>query len=56
MEKLQLRKKTLTLSACEKASTKLLMEKMGVSKDEVAEITSIYGVDASRLLEVMQLC
>ena len=31
------------------------MERMGLSKKEFHEITSVYGVSASKLLEIMQL-
>ena len=46
-------------SACcpsEKSSQKLLMEKMGLSRKEFHEITDMYGVSASQILEIMQLC
>ncbi len=47
--------KTLSLSPDEKNSQKLLMEKMGLSKKELHEVNSKYGVSASQLLEIMQL-
>ncbi len=39
----------------EKTSAKILMEKMGLSKKEYQEIVSKYGVNASKLIEVMQM-
>ena len=39
----------------EKNSQKLLIEKMGLSKKEFSEITDLYGVSASKILEIMQL-
>ena len=43
------------LAPSEKASAKLLMEKMGLSKKEMDEIHYKYGVHASKLVELMQL-
>ena len=48
-------KQNLSAAAAEKASMHLLMNKMGLSKKEFNEIRTKYGVDASRLLELMQL-
>lgn len=39
----------------EKNSEKLLMEKMGMSKKEINEVYSKYGVSALKLVEIMQL-
>lgn len=47
--------KALSLSAAEKNSEKILMEKMGMTKKEVNEVFSKYGVSASKLVELMQL-
>ena len=38
----------------EKKSAQLLMEKMGLDKEELDEISYQYGVSAAQLLEVMQ--
>ena len=47
--------RTPLFAPSEKTSQKLLMEKMGLSKKEFHEITDVYGVSASKLLEIMQL-
>lgn len=47
--------KSPSLSAAEKNSEKILMEKMGMTKKEVNEVFSKYGVSASKLVELMQL-
>jgi hypothetical protein len=47
--------KNLSLISSEKRSAKLLMEKMGLSKRELVEISGKYGVSAAQLLERMQL-
>jgi len=47
--------KACALSATEKKSENLLMEKMGMSKKEIREVYLKYGVPASRLVELMQL-
>lgn len=47
--------KTSSLSASEKKSAKLLMEKMDISRKEMQEIVGKYGVSASKLVEIMQL-
>lgn len=39
----------------EKSSEKLLMEKMGLSRKEMKLVVELYGVSASRLVEIMQL-
>lgn len=44
-----------SLSPSQKASARLLMEKMGLSKKEMQEIQLKYGVDPARLVELMQL-
>jgi hypothetical protein len=38
----------------EKKSAQLLMEKMGLDKEELDEISYQYGVSAAQLLDVMQ--
>ena len=38
----------------EKKSAQLLMEKMGVDREELEEISYQYGVSAAQLLELMQ--
>jgi len=43
------------LAPAEKASVKLLMEKMGMSKKEIGEVALKYGVCASKLIELMQM-
>ena len=43
------------LKTAEKNSEKILMEKMGMSKKEVQEVYSKYGVSALKLVELMQL-
>lgn len=43
------------LSVAEKRSAKLLMEKMRISKKELKEISSVYGVSFTRIVELMQL-
>jgi hypothetical protein len=47
--------KYASLTTAEKRSVKLLMEKMGMSKKEVEQISKNYGVTASKLVELMQL-
>ena len=42
------------LLAEEKKSAKLLIEKMGMPKKELKQISEIYGVSAFQLLELMQ--
>lgn len=54
MKKNLYRSSTIPFTSEEK-SEKLLLEKMGVTKSEFQEIYLQYGVDASRLLELMQL-
>jgi hypothetical protein len=44
-----------SVNAAEKKSIKLLMEKMGMSKKEVEQVSKNYGVTASKLVELMQL-
>ena len=44
-----------SLSSAEKQSESLLMEKMGMSQQEVREVYLKYGVSASKLVELMQL-
>lgn len=53
--KKMLQKSTSAASCTEKKSEKLLLQKMGVSKKEFHEIYFRYGVDASTILELMQL-
>lgn len=48
------RKNNSVISA-EKKSEKLLLKKMGLSQKEFREIRLKYGVNASRLIELMQL-
>lgn len=42
-------------SSAEKKSENILVEKMGMSKREVREVYTKYGVTASKLVELMQL-
>jgi hypothetical protein len=49
------KKKTAVLSVSEKRSVEFLMEKMGVSKKEIQEISRHSGVPASKMIELMQL-
>ena len=46
--------KNSRLLAEEKKSAKLLIEKMGMPKKELAQINETYGVSAFQLLELMQ--
>ena len=48
-------KEILSPSFIEKKSETLLIEKMGMSEDEVHEVYLQYGVTASKLVELMQL-
>ena len=48
-------RKSAWLKTAEKNSEKILMEKMGMSKKEVQEVYSKYGVSALKLVELMQL-
>lgn len=43
-----------SLKAAEKESAKFLMEKMGLPKKELDEISTLYGVSAFQMMEVMQ--
>lgn len=45
----------LSPSFLEKKSEILLIEKMGMSKEEIWEVYAQYGVTASKLVELMQL-
>jgi glycerol-3-phosphate dehydrogenase len=47
--------KHVSLNNDEKSSAKLLMNKMGLTKREYEEISAKYGVNASKLIEVMQM-
>lgn len=55
MKNSTLRKFSSPLAPAEKDSEKLLMEKMGMSKKEIREVSFKYGVSPSKLLELMQL-
>ena len=50
-----LQKEILSASFIENKSESLLVEKMGMSKEEIHEVYAQYGVTASRLVELMQL-
>lgn len=50
-----LQKVILSPSFIERKSESLLIEKMGMSKEEIREVYSQYGVTASKLVELMQL-
>ena len=52
--KLYSTQKNSRLLAEEKKSAKLLIEKMGMPKKELAQINETYGVSAFQLLELMQ--
>ena len=43
-----------SFKAVEKESAKILMEKMGLPKKELDEISDLYGVSAFQMIEVMQ--
>ncbi|MGZ3848650.1 MAG: hypothetical protein ACXVMS_12130 [Flavisolibacter sp.] len=49
------RKRLPSAASIETASEKIIMEKMGLSPEEYREINDVYGVSATRLLELMQL-
>jgi len=46
-------KKSPFLHSCDKSSENLLIEKMGMSKKELREVSQLYGVPPSKLLELM---
>jgi hypothetical protein len=48
-------RKHTSFAPSEKESARLLMEKMGLSKKEMQEIHTKYGVHPSKLIELMQL-
>jgi hypothetical protein len=47
--------KYTSANTAEKRSVKILMDKMGMSKKEVEQVSKNYGVTASKLVELMQL-
>ena len=49
------KKKLPSAAAIEQASEKILTEKMGLVRGEFREITDVYGVSATQLLELMRL-
>jgi hypothetical protein len=49
------RENSSLLSRSDKDSAKTIMQNMGLSKKEFEEISQLYGVAPSKLLEVMQL-
>jgi hypothetical protein len=49
------KKRLLSASAIETASEQIIMQHMGLSDEEYKEITQVYGVSATRLLELMKL-
>jgi hypothetical protein len=50
-----IKKTSYPLTASEKRSAKFLMEKMGISKKELKEISNMYGVSFTKIVELMQL-
>lgn len=52
--KATIKKTPLLPTASEKRSAEFLMEKMNISKRELKEIASFYGVSFSRIVELMQ--
>lgn len=50
-----LHRKTSLLSSPDKTSEKILMDKMGLSKKEIREVSTLYGVSATKLVELMTL-
>ena len=53
--KATLKKIPYPLTASEKRSAKFLMERMGISKKELKDISNLYGVSFSKIVELMQL-
>lgn len=53
--KMRNKAKVNSLNSTEKKSIELLMNKMGMSRKEVQHVSSLYGVSAAQLLELMQL-
>jgi hypothetical protein len=49
------KKRLLSAAAIETASEQIIMQNMGLSDEEYQEITQVYGVSATRLLELMKL-
>jgi hypothetical protein len=50
-----IQREILSPSFIERKSESLLIEKMGMSKEEIHEVYLQYGVTASKLVELMQL-
>lgn len=50
-----LQKEILSPSFIERKSESLLIEKMGMSEEEIHEVYLQYGVTASKLVELMQM-
>jgi len=55
MKKTPTNSRLYSVEANEKLSSKILMEKMGLSPSEFKNIINTYGVGATKLLEIMQL-
>ncbi len=49
------RNEKIAALSTEKESARILMDKMKLSKKEYLEIINKYGVDASKIIEVMQM-
>ena len=45
----------MSATAIETASEQIIMQHMGLSDEEYQEITQVYGVSATRLVELMKL-
>jgi hypothetical protein len=49
------KRKLASAAAIELASEKILIEKMGLIKGELREINNVYGVSATKMLELMRM-
>ena len=49
------KKTTVPSIASEKTSAKLLMKKMGIPKKDLKDISHLYGVSFTKIVELMQL-
>ena len=53
--KSNVKKTTVPSIASEKTSAKLLMKKMGIPKKDLRDISHLYGVSFTKIVEVIQL-
>ncbi len=53
--KANVKKTSVPSIASEKTSAKLLMKKMGIPKKDLKDMSSLYGVSFTKILELMQL-